>query len=327
MTKLIETKVKNLDAIGQIESDQANAQYIIPYTKEQHLAVLENKDSKHLSIFTQVTDQLIGFIILAGIKSKHQSLELRRIVVNKKGKGFGSSAIQLALELGFNTLGVNRIWLDVFDYNAPAIAVYKKLNFKKEAVLRQVVKTAEGFQNLVLMSILKSEFEFHKQCIYRRAKGSDISGLRDLGLLSYGQFSNSLTAHNWLKMKSYVSDENSYLKLLEIGTGFVCEYKTKIIGMAYLIPPGNPTAIFDKNWSYLRMVGVDPKFSGKGIATKLTKKCISQAKQEEQRKIYLHTSELMDAARHIYGQMGFVRIKELPLHFDIRYWLYEKSLA
>jgi len=53
-----------------------------------------------------------------------------------------------------------------------------------------------------------------------------------------------------------------------------------------------------KDWSYIRFVTVDPSFGGQGIGRKLTTLCIDTARQNES-VIALHTSELMDAARHI----------------------------
>ena len=96
--------------------------------------------------------------------------------------------------------------------------------------------------------------------------------------------------------------------------------------MAFLVPRGNPTEIFQGDWSYIRMVGVDPRFSGKGIGRQLTQHCIDFAKSTNEKTIALHTSEFMDAARHIYESLGFTPIKELPLRYGKRYWLYQLEL-
>lgn len=41
-----------------------------------------------------------------------------------------------------------------------------------------------------------------------------------------------------------------------------------------------------------------------------------------ERTIALHTSEFMDAARHIYESVGFVKVKEIPARYGKKYWLY-----
>jgi ribosomal protein S18 acetylase RimI-like enzyme len=100
----------------------------------------------------------------------------------------------------------------------------------------------------------------------------------------------------------------------------------KIVGTAYIIPSGNPTDLFKKEWSYIRMVSVNPNYQGQGIAKALTKMCIAFAKQNKEKTIALHTSEFMDAARHIYENMGFKILKEIPALFGKKYWLYTLEL-
>jgi ribosomal protein S18 acetylase RimI-like enzyme len=96
--------------------------------------------------------------------------------------------------------------------------------------------------------------------------------------------------------------------------------------MAYLIPHGNPTELFEDGWAYIRMVGVNPLHEGKGIAQELTRVCIRQAEENGERVIALHTSEFMHAARHIYEKNGFRVLKEIAPRFGKRYWLYTLSL-
>ena len=161
---------------------------------------------------------------------------------------------------------------------------------------------------------------------FRQASISDSEQLRDLALLSYGQFEDVLSEKNWSILDKNLKSEDSYLRMLKIATCFVCEQEDQIIGVAYLVPSGNPTEIFDTNWSYIRMVGVDPDFRGQGIARDLTKMCIAYAKLAQEKIIALHTSEFMDAARHLYESLGFQKVRELDPIFGKRYWLYQLNL-
>lgn len=91
--------------------------------------------------------------------------------------------------------------------------------------------------------------------------------------------------------------------------------------MAFLVPNGRPTDLFDAAWSYIRMVGVDPGSTGNGIAKRLTTMCIDHAHRTGERYIALHTSEFMDAARHIYEGFGFKVVRSLT-RYDKQYWIY-----
>lgn len=161
-----------------------------------------------------------------------------------------------------------------------------------------------------------------QEYIFRNANVNDIGNLQLIGLNSFGNFKNQLTEENWEKLKKYLTGKNTYPELLGQSTCFVCEHADEIIGMAFLIPRGNPTEVFQEDWSYLRMVGVDAAYTGKGIGRRLIEICIDHARKTGETAIALHTSEFMDAARHLYESMGFNKVKELPSRLGKRYWLY-----
>lgn len=97
--------------------------------------------------------------------------------------------------------------------------------------------------------------------------------------------------------------------------------------MAFLVPHGNPTEIYDKDWCYIRFVTVDPDFAGQGVGKKLTVDCIDTARKNNEKIISLHTSELMDKARHIYESLGFEIVREIDQRLGKRYWLYKLDLT
>ena len=162
---------------------------------------------------------------------------------------------------------------------------------------------------------------------FRLGKLEDIKQLRAIALLSYGAFEKELTPENWDKFHKNLDSEDFYTKILQIAKCFVCEIDDKIVGVAYFVPSGNPTAIFESDWSYLRMVGVHPDYQGHGIGVQLTQHCIEYAIQTNEQIIALHTSEFMDAARHVYEKLGFKKIKELEPLFGKKYWLYHMALG
>ncbi len=161
---------------------------------------------------------------------------------------------------------------------------------------------------------------------FRNATVADIEKLKVLGLNSFGQYKSQLSDDNWKKLETYLKGENTYFELLAKSTCFVCEHDNEIIGMAYFISRGNPTDIFQEDWSYLRMVGVNTAYTGNGIGRHLMKICLDYAKRTNEKTVALHTSEFMDAARHIYENMGFKRIKELEQRLGKKYWLYVLEL-
>lgn len=162
---------------------------------------------------------------------------------------------------------------------------------------------------------------------YREGSIKDKDQLKKLGIVSYGQFSNILAPDHWETLNTFLHDEDKLTDLINKSKSFVCLDKDVIIGMAYIVPNGNPWDIFRSEWSYIRMVGVDPNYQGMGIAKTLTKMCLTHAKQTNEKTVALHTSEFMDAARHIYESLGFKVLQEIEPRFGKKYWLYALDLS
>lgn len=164
------------------------------------------------------------------------------------------------------------------------------------------------------------------ELVYRQGNIADKEQLRDLGIIAYGQYHSLLSPEHSKKLHEVLMDRDKVVQLLDQATCFVCEHNNQIVGMAYLVPSGNPWDIFLAEWSYIRMVGVHPNYAGKGIAKHLTGMCINLAKKNNEKTIALHTSEFMHAARHVYESLGFKVLKEIEPRFGKRYWLYTKNM-
>lgn len=162
--------------------------------------------------------------------------------------------------------------------------------------------------------------------LYRKAELKDVPALRVLGLASYGRLKNALTPENWKKMESVITSDQTFPVLVSTTYSFVYEENSRLSGMAFLVPSGNPTKIYSADTSYIRMVGVHPEADGKGIAQALTSLCIAKAKETGEKIISLHSAEIMNAARHIYEKAGFKKVRLLDEHYGLPYWLYQLDI-
>lgn len=163
---------------------------------------------------------------------------------------------------------------------------------------------------------------------YRHGTKIDLTKLKDLAVNSWGQFQPKLTTENWKKLFDNLSNDITFSELLDKSISFVCTTDNdEIVGMVFLVPKGNPTDVYDKDWCYIRLLTAAPNFGGQGIGRKLTTLCIDAARQNNEKVIALHTSEFMDAARHIYESLGFRILKEIDQRFGKRYWLYKLDLT
>src|SRR5258706_14738213 len=93
---------------------------------------------------------------------------------------------------------------------------------------------------------------------YRSATVNDTHQLKTLGFISYGQHSHILSPDNWARLRDGLEDDQRWIDLVNRSGSFVCLCNEEIIGMAFIIPNGNPWDVFKSEWSYIRMVGIDP---------------------------------------------------------------------
>ena len=61
--------------------------------------------------------------------------------------------------MAFRDLHAHRFWLDVKALNVRAQALYASEGFVEEGRLRESVKLAEGYESLIVMSLLDREYE------------------------------------------------------------------------------------------------------------------------------------------------------------------------
>ena len=149
---LSRTTPEHLEEILSIERNIENLKFIISNSKSQHLELIKNPDSEHITLKSE-NGKTLGYVILIGIKNENKNIEFRRIVINEKGKGYGRQAIQEIKKLCFNDYNCERVWLDVLVENYKARKLYKSEGFKEEKELEEEVEINEKLKKLILMSI------------------------------------------------------------------------------------------------------------------------------------------------------------------------------
>lgn len=159
LINLRNTMKEDIEFICVLESDIENSQFIIPWSKDKHIKSLTENDILHLIIEDKNNNKLVGYIILAGLTNPNQSLELVRITIGPKGRGYGKEAFKMIKYWAFNKFEANRLWLDVKVNNTRAIHLYENQGFKLEGTLRECLKRNEIYESLYIMSLLKKEYE------------------------------------------------------------------------------------------------------------------------------------------------------------------------
>ncbi len=102
-----------------------------------------------------------GNISFANLNTHDHSAEVGIFIGRKDlwGKGYGTEAMRLMVDYGFRQLNLNRIYLHVFETNPAGIRSYEKAGFSLEGRLREARFTDGHYIDILVMSILKSEWQ------------------------------------------------------------------------------------------------------------------------------------------------------------------------
>jgi diamine N-acetyltransferase len=157
--RLRPTMLSDLDFVQTVETDPANLPFITPWERTQHEGAVRFPDFRHFIVEAGDDWARAGFVILQGCRNRHQSVELKRIVLQTKGQGMGRACVRLLKGMAFRDLRAHRFWLDVKVLNVRAQALYASEGFVEEGRLRESVKLAEGYESLIVMGMLDREYE------------------------------------------------------------------------------------------------------------------------------------------------------------------------
>ncbi|TPV93194.1 MAG: GNAT family N-acetyltransferase [Myxococcales bacterium FL481] len=122
------TPPEDLPWIVALENDPEAARFITAESLGEHQRLSTSRDAFHLSIWRDGT--AVGYLLLV-LDGDGHSVELRRIVVARRGQGIGQAALRAAEHWIVARLGRGRVWLDVFLANERGRHVYGKLGYRE----------------------------------------------------------------------------------------------------------------------------------------------------------------------------------------------------
>jgi RimJ/RimL family protein N-acetyltransferase len=161
--RLRPTMLSDLDWVVSVESDAVNRPFITPWERIQHEGAIRFPDSRHFIVEASSNGseggERAGFVIVQGCRNPNRSVELKRMVLQPKGQGLGRACVRLLKRMAFGDLKAHRFWLDVKALNERAHALYASEGFVEEGRLRESVRAGDGWDCLIVMSMLDREYE------------------------------------------------------------------------------------------------------------------------------------------------------------------------
>lgn len=140
-----------------------NSESASRYNPKQVREFLEKEiDSMHFYIIQRLEDERkIGLIDLNGIDWVSRNAWVGIGIGEREfwGKGYGTDAMKILLRHAFTVLNLQRVSLNVFDFNQRGYASYLKCGFKEEGRLPAALMKAGKRCDLIFMGILRSDWE------------------------------------------------------------------------------------------------------------------------------------------------------------------------
>ena len=119
----------------------------------------QGKDGYHFTVCLLEDDRPIGTIGLFDLDLRNGSAGLGISVGDPgdTGRGRGSDALVALVGWAFATLRLERVWLEVYDFNPRARAVYERVGFVHEGTQRHAIFREGRFVDVHLMAVLADE--------------------------------------------------------------------------------------------------------------------------------------------------------------------------
>ncbi len=127
--------------------------------ERQYLQSDSNSQAK-FAIITLDKDEIIGTISLEKINQTHRIATLGIFIGNKEywSQAYGTEAIRLILDYGFNYMNLHSIKLNLMSFNERALKCYKKCGFKEAGRIRESRYINGKYYDTIYMDILSTEF-------------------------------------------------------------------------------------------------------------------------------------------------------------------------
>ncbi len=118
----------------------------------------QQDDRLDLAVIDRSTNAWAGEVVINEWDPDNASCGFRiALSADSRDQGLGSEATQLIVDYVFDELPVNRLQLDVFAFNPRAIAVYERIGFAREGVLRQALQWDGEFVDSIVMSLIRGD--------------------------------------------------------------------------------------------------------------------------------------------------------------------------
>jgi len=127
---------------------------------EEYVKKIVKDENRYDFLILDKDRNIIGESVINEFDEDINAANFRIVIFKSENleKGFGSEAIRLTIKFAFEKVNLNRLQLEVFDFNERAQKAYKKAGFILEGKLRDGEIIDNKYCDVLIMSILKRDY-------------------------------------------------------------------------------------------------------------------------------------------------------------------------
>lgn len=131
--------------------------------------VLDDPSTIMFSVKKSDTGELMGCCGLCYINWVHRNADLSLYIGYNNSyiddDGYAEESCKLLFKYGFDELGLNKIWTEIYEFDNKKIKLYESLRLKRDAVLReQYFYDGKWWDSYIMSLTLKDYSEGNKIC-------------------------------------------------------------------------------------------------------------------------------------------------------------------
>lgn len=127
--------------------------------------VVNDKSTEMFAIIRAEDDKLLGCAGLCYINWVHRHADLSLYIGWEESyidnEGYASEACMLLFDFGFNQLGLNKIWTEIYEFDNRKKSFYDSIGMKVDGILRENYYYDGKWWNSYILSILKGEYSIN----------------------------------------------------------------------------------------------------------------------------------------------------------------------
>ncbi len=271
----------DIDFMGKVEREEDNSPWVANWPMGWRIAKMG--DLNFLQTIIEKEDGTpIGIMIFSDMADPREKLQLKRIAIIEKGKGYGKEALHLAKKFAFEMMETDYFFLGTKEHNYRAQSVYKATGFTPDmpdpcTSFHITAKNYKRVEISAFITIKEYLVGYKERLIPFLEKCLPESG-RDLDLNGRHSFYNDIKGH--------------FRK-------FWCMFdKDEIIGAVGI-------RTIDNESCELKSLYLYEKYHGKKLGYRLMKTAVRNAKMLGFKRMYLDTYKKSEKAVSLYEKMGF----------------------